>query len=48
MHIRGDGRHRDGCSPFTIVSCDNLPANGSLARQAFVSFAQQREPALAT
>jgi len=33
--------------PFTIVSCDNLPGNGALAREAFVSFARLREPPLA-
>jgi mannitol 2-dehydrogenase len=40
-------RHRQGRTPFTIVSCDNLPGNGSLAREAFVSFARLRDPALA-
>jgi mannitol 2-dehydrogenase len=40
-------RRRAGVPPFTIVSCDNLPGNGALAREAFVSFARQLDPALA-
>ncbi len=40
-------RRRQGRNPFTIVSCDNLPGNGSLAREAFVSFAQRRDSSLA-
>jgi mannitol 2-dehydrogenase len=34
--------------PFTIVSCDNLPGNGALAREAFTSFARLRDEALAS
>ena len=40
-------RRRAGRRPFTIISCDNLPGNGSLAREAFVSFARLRDPGLA-
>jgi mannitol 2-dehydrogenase len=40
-------RRRERRTPFTIVSCDNLPGNGSLAREAFVSFARQKNPGLA-
>lgn len=32
--------------PFTVVSCDNLPGNGNLARKAFTSFARLRDPEL--
>ena len=44
----GLARRRDaGRAPFTIVSCDNLPGNGHLAREAFVSFAALLDPELA-
>jgi mannitol 2-dehydrogenase len=33
-------RRAAGIHPFTVVSCDNLPGNGELAREAFVSFAR--------
>ncbi len=39
-------RRRRGQPPFTVVSCDNLPGNGSLARKAFVAFARLRDPQL--
>jgi len=39
-------RRQDGVPPFTIVSCDNLPGNGALAREAFVSFARLLDPEL--
>jgi mannitol 2-dehydrogenase len=40
-------RRRDQArTPFTIVSCDNLQGNGSLARKAFVAFARLRDPQL--
>ncbi|HEY3772888.1 MAG TPA: mannitol dehydrogenase family protein [Solirubrobacteraceae bacterium] len=43
----GLARRRDaGAAPFTIVSCDNLPGNGALAREAFVSFACLLDPDL--
>jgi mannitol 2-dehydrogenase len=43
----GLARRRDaGAPPFTIVSCDNLPGNGALAREAFVSFAGLLDPDL--
>ena len=42
------GRRRDaGTQPFTIVSCDNLQGNGSLAREALISFTTALDPALA-
>jgi mannitol 2-dehydrogenase len=40
-------RRERGSAPFTIVSCDNLPGNGKLARKAFTSFAGLRDPELA-
>jgi mannitol 2-dehydrogenase len=39
-------RRAAGLRPFTILSCDNLPGNGALAREAFVSFARLLEPEL--
>ena len=43
----GLARRRDaGTGPFTIVSCDNLPGNGALAREAFVAFSRRLDPAL--
>ena len=38
-------RERD-VAPFTVMSCDNLPGNGRLARLAFTAFARRRDPAL--
>jgi mannitol 2-dehydrogenase len=40
-------RRRDrGAVPFTVMSCDNLPGNGDLARRAFTTFARLRDPGL--
>jgi mannitol 2-dehydrogenase len=40
-------RRRDlGFPPFTVLSCDNLPGNGRLARRAFTAFARLRQPDL--
>jgi fructuronate reductase len=36
-----------GCQPMTIVSCDNLPANGRRLRDAVSAFATEADPALA-
>jgi len=45
--VAGLARRREaGARPFTIVSCDNLPGNGALAREAFVTFARRQDPAL--
>jgi mannitol 2-dehydrogenase len=45
---RGLQRRRDeGSGPVTIISCDNLPGNGELAREAFTSFARLSDPELA-
>jgi len=40
-------RRASGEAPFTIVSCDNVPANGRIAREAFTAFAELKDPALA-
>jgi mannitol 2-dehydrogenase len=45
--VAGLARRREaGTRPFTIVSCDNLPGNGALAREAFVSFARELDSEL--
>jgi mannitol-1-phosphate/altronate dehydrogenase len=40
-------RRADGLPPFAVLSCDNLPHNGEVARKGVVSFAAARDPALA-
>jgi mannitol 2-dehydrogenase len=37
-------RKANGVSPFTIMSCDNLPENGHIARQAVVGYAAASSP----
>ncbi|MCU1692423.1 MAG: Mannitol 2-dehydrogenase [Frankiales bacterium] len=40
-------RRRDaGLPPFTVLSCDNVPRNGDIAREAFSSFATLVDPEL--
>ncbi|MFD2090925.1 mannitol dehydrogenase family protein [Blastococcus deserti] len=40
-------RRRDrGVPPFTVVSCDNIPGNGDLARNSYAAFAALRNPEL--
>ncbi|WP_299484277.1 mannitol dehydrogenase family protein [uncultured Roseibium sp.] len=39
-------RMTTGCEGLTILSCDNLPANGKLCRQAILEFAERLDPAL--
>jgi mannitol 2-dehydrogenase len=39
-------RRERGLVPFTVMSCDNLQGNGTLARAAFTSFARLRDPEL--
>jgi mannitol 2-dehydrogenase len=39
-------RRERGLSPFTVVSCDNIPGNGDLARSSFAAFAALRDPEL--
>lgn len=40
-------RHAAGVPPFTVLSCDNLPANGATLRRLAIAFAALRDPALA-
>lgn len=40
-------RRLAGGTPFTVLSCDNLPANGPLARSVVLDFARARDTALA-
>lgn len=37
-------RHQSGTAPFTVVSCDNLPGNGEVARTAVLGVARYRAP----
>ncbi|MEP7240706.1 MAG: mannitol dehydrogenase family protein [Devosia sp.] len=39
-------RRERGHPPFTILSCDNLPANGETAHRIVTGFAMLRDPAL--
>jgi mannitol 2-dehydrogenase len=40
-------RRRDrGIAPFTVMSCDNVPGNGEVARHSFAAFARLRDPGL--
>ncbi len=40
-------RRNEGQQAFTVMSCDNLPHNGTVTRRAVVGLAQLVEPALA-
>lgn len=40
-------RMERGLQPFTVLSCDNIPSNGDLARRIVLEFAQARDPHLA-
>jgi mannitol 2-dehydrogenase len=41
-----DRRRRRGLPPFTVLSCDNLQQNGTIAGKMILSFAGRRDPAL--
>lgn len=42
-------RRRDaGIAPFSVMSCDNIESNGSVARYSMVCFANMKDPALAS
>jgi fructuronate reductase/mannitol 2-dehydrogenase len=43
-----DRRRRAGRAPFTVLSCDNLPANGAVARAAVLARASRRDASLAS
>lgn len=40
-------RRSAGIAPFTVMSCDNLPGNGDITRQAVTAFAALVDPELA-
>jgi mannitol 2-dehydrogenase len=42
-----DARRAGGARPLTILSCDNVPGNGDVAREAIVSVAERRVTGLA-
>lgn len=42
-----DRRRRAGLPPFTVLSCDNMPGNGAIARTAVVALARLRDEQLA-
>jgi mannitol 2-dehydrogenase len=41
-------RREDGTPPFTVMSCDNIPGNGDVAKKMIVAFARLKDPELAT
>jgi mannitol 2-dehydrogenase len=40
-------RRAAGQAPFTVMSCDNLPGNGDVARRMMTAFARLKDPGLA-
>jgi mannitol 2-dehydrogenase len=40
-------RRERGVPPFTVMSCDNVPGNGEMARRVFTAFARLRDAELA-
>nr|WP_246045515.1 mannitol dehydrogenase family protein [Rubellimicrobium roseum] len=42
-----DRRRQTGMRPFTVLCCDNLPANGRMLRGLVLEFAERVDPALA-
>ncbi|WP_410789889.1 mannitol dehydrogenase family protein [Kribbella sp. C-35] len=40
-------RREAGVPPFTVMSCDNIPGNGHVARKMLASFARLKDPELA-
>lgn len=46
--VEASRRRRDrGTGPFTLMSCDNIPGNGDMARRAFTTYADEVDPELA-
>jgi fructuronate reductase len=39
-------RRQDGAGPITLISCDNIPANGDRLRAALLGFAAEKNPSL--
>jgi mannitol 2-dehydrogenase len=42
-----DRRRTEGRAPFTVMSCDNLPDNGDVAKRMICAFARLKDPDLA-
>ena len=42
-----DRRRTEGRAPFTVMSCDNLPDNGDVAKRMICAFARLKDPELA-
>ena len=40
-------RREGGIAPFTVMSCDNIPGNGDVARKMVTAFARLKDPELA-
>jgi mannitol 2-dehydrogenase len=40
-------RREAGVPPFTVMSCDNIPGNGHVARKMLASFARLKDPSVA-
>jgi mannitol 2-dehydrogenase len=40
-------RRENGTPPFTVMSCDNIPGNGDVAKKMIVAFARLKDPDLA-
>jgi fructuronate reductase len=40
-------RRTQGVAPYTVLCCDNLPANGRVVRRLVLQMAERRDPALA-
>ncbi|MDN5763265.1 MAG: mannitol dehydrogenase family protein [Microlunatus sp.] len=46
--VEGLRRRRESAAgPLTVMSCDNIPGNGEVARRAFTAYAQALDPDLA-
>ncbi len=41
-------RKERGLRPFTVLSCDNIPENGDIAKAMFTAFARLKDPELAS
>jgi mannitol 2-dehydrogenase len=41
-------RREDGTAPFTVMSCDNIPGNGDVAKKMIVAFARLKDRDLAS
>jgi fructuronate reductase len=47
MLVAGLARRREGLAPLTVLSCDNLPANGEVLRSLVIALAARRDEGLA-